>query len=470
MADPEVVWFNEHPEPQSFEVGDELTLWNFPVAKADLAPAHEDAIKRFASAAFIANSTDHQPTDFDIRGHASVTGAEGSNRDLGQRRGDAAKAVLNAMGFRSVEVTSAGSSEPADPGTSGPALARNRRVQVKRTPLVYRVVPPEEKKPPAREPKDPAKFAPQVKVQIDLPLRKWDTTRVIIAASIVGELSLYCKGKETDPSQAGVTTTSEGTPQLSEEFAQILGRDVIAPKLGLDAGTDATPPKITIGIEAEQWFLLPKVRYQEGPYLISFNYKAIVAQLPIVDFQSAQVHMEFSGNFRFQIGPSASAVAASPSIFDPGPTVTGAPAGFMDVGPLLLAATIAAAGKTASPLAQEEITEVVLNLATRDGAAARIAAIVLGKDADVGFAERRKEWREQVSPQAQVAWSEGANQVDTLLQPLDKAAQDEKKAAWKKKYGGGPQPDFDQTRELIFRDLKGYDEDQGDLKRLIEGL
>ena len=471
MADPEVDWFNKNPEPQSFEVGDELTLWNYPVAKADVAPAHEEAIKRFASIGFIANSTDHEPMDFDVRGHASVTGAESANRDLAQRRGDNVKAVLNQLGFRSVVVESAGSSEPEDSGTSGQALARNRRVKVTRFMLKYKEVveQPEPPKPTPRVVKDATKFSAPVRVQIDLPLRTVQTPKVVIAASIVGELSVVLKGAKSDPVDAGVTTTVDGTPQLTEEFAQLLARDVIGPKLGLDAGTADNPPVINIGIEAELWFLLPKVRYQEGPYLIDFNFKAIVARLPIVDYRSAQVHMEFSGNFRFQIGPSGSSVLLSTN--DPGPTVTGAPAGFMDAGPLMIAATIADAGKQATPLAQTEIQKVVLNLATRDGAASRLALFVLGRDGDAAFAQRRADWGSRVGEPAQTAWSTESDQVDEYLQSLDKAAQEEKKAAWKKKYGGGQQsPEFDPVRELIFRDLKGYDEDQGDLKRLIEGL
>lgn len=470
MADPEVDWFNQNPEPQSSEVGDELTLWNYPVAKAEVAPAHEEAIRRFASVGFIANSSEHEPMDFDVRGHASVTGAESTNRDLAKRRAENVKAVLNRLGFRSVVADSAGSSEPVDSGRSGQALARNRRVRVTRFMLKYREVIEEPPKPPPRVVKDPTRFSPPVRVRIDLPLRKLTTPRVVIAASIVGELTVVLRGARTDPVDAGVTTTSEGAPALNEEVAQQLARDVIGPKLGMDAGTADSPPAISVGIEAEHWFLLPKVAYQNGPYLVNFNYKAIVARLPIVDYGGAQVHMEFSGNFRFEIGPSASAVATYPSTTDPGPTVTGAPAGFMEAGPLMIAATIADAGTAATPLAQTEIRKVVLNLATRDGAASRLAELAGADEGAVAYRRRKAEW-ERVRG-SETAWTAGADQVDGVLQALEtKEARDEKKAAWKKKYGGGQEkPEFEYMRELIFRDLKGYDDDEGDLKGLIEKL
>jgi hypothetical protein len=476
VADPEVDWFTRNPEPHSSQSGDVLTLWNFPVTGTKVAPAHEEAIRRFAGEGFIASSPDHEPMEFAVVGHASASGAEGSNIRFSQKRADNVKAVLTQMGFRSVTAEGVGSSMPADPGKSGLALAHNRRVEVTRhfipePPKPVEERPPEEpRKPPSRPPRGPAEFATKVTVKIDLPVRRWETTRVIIAASIVGDLDLWVRGTASDPFQAGVTTMDGSTPRLTPEFAQILGRDVVGPKLGLDAGYAEGLPNITVGIEAEHWYLLPKVRYQEGPYLVSFNYKAVVARLPIVNYQAVQVHMEFSGNLRFQIGPTATAVASFPTTADPGPTITGAPLDFKEAGPLVIAATIDEGAATSSTPGQAEMTKVVLNLATRDGAASRVAAVALGKEGDVGFAERRKEWGDRVSPQAQAAWRQGSNQVDELLHALDKDARDEKKAAWKKKYGGGPQPDFEMTRELIFRDLKGYDEDQGDLKERLEGL
>ncbi len=39
VAEEELKWYREHPDPHSFEDRGELTLDNFPVAKADLAPA-----------------------------------------------------------------------------------------------------------------------------------------------------------------------------------------------------------------------------------------------------------------------------------------------------------------------------------------------------------------------------------------------------------------------------------------------
>jgi hypothetical protein len=164
VADPEVDWFTRNPEPQSSQSGDVLTLWNFPVAGTRLAPAHEAAVRLFAGEGFIANSSDHDSMEFAVVGHASASGAEGSNKQLAQKRADNVKAVLTQMGFRSVTAEGVGSSMPTDPGKSGLALAHNRRVEVTRfmrdRPEPVEERPPEEPpKPSGRPPRDPAKFS-----------------------------------------------------------------------------------------------------------------------------------------------------------------------------------------------------------------------------------------------------------------------------------------------------------------------
>ena len=473
MADEEGDWFKRNPEPQSSATRDELTLWNFPVAKADLAPAHEEAIRRFAGPAYIASSPENPAMEFNVRGHASATGAERANQALAQRRADSVGAVLTEMGLTPVVIESAGSLEPADRGTSGQALARNRRVVVNGFRRTYEVVSEASPKPPPRMGQDSAKFTAPVRLKINLPLRTLQTPRVLIAASMIGELTVAIKGK-IDPVDAGVTTSSGNVSVLTDEFAQELARNIDA-KLGLAEGTGTGPPSIKVGIEAEEWFLLPKVYYQQGPYLIYFNFKAIVARLPIIEFRGAQVFMEFSGSFRFELGPSSSTVSTYRSTTDPGPDVKGTVAEYIPVdgGALLIAQTITEAGKQATPLAQTEIEKVVLNLATRDGAASRVAAIALGDDGEAGFRQMRLDWETRVSPRAKAAWAGGSNQVDALLlDPLKtEAEREQRKNTWKTKYGSGqPKPDFGFVREGVFVKLKGYDDDQGDLKDLIEAL
>jgi outer membrane protein OmpA-like peptidoglycan-associated protein len=490
VAAEELTWSKENP-PQITENGDELTLWNFPVAKADLAPEHEEALRRFAGRGFVANSPQDPAMEFNVHGHASKTGDEKANRDFAEARAKNVEAVLRGLGFQKVSADSAGSSQPADEGPSGLALAHNRRVEVVRfTHNTYKVVDPEPPKPPPRVAKDPTRFRSPVDVKIKLLVRREQTERVMIAAWLIGNLRLIMR-TGPDPVDAGVTNDRL---ELTEGFSQELARQIDS-KLIVSEGADAGPPSIEVRIEAEEWFLFPKIYYQEGPYFIYFNFKPIDARLPTVEFGGTQVALEFSGNFRFEIGPSPSTIRTyTPSTTDPGPGVKQTVARYIPVdgGALLIAETITAAGKKATPLAQDEIKKVVLNLAIRDGAAARVAWIVL--DDRAGYEAMRNEWAKRVGAAAGAtdagttdagttdagtatpggAWVFGSDRVDDLLVSLHKAekgADEARKNKWKAKYGGGqPKPDFDFVREAVFQDLKGYDDDQGDLPTLIDEL
>ena len=56
VAAAELKWYRENPQPKWIEDRGELTLYNFPVAKADLAPAHVKAIEDFGAPALLAAS------------------------------------------------------------------------------------------------------------------------------------------------------------------------------------------------------------------------------------------------------------------------------------------------------------------------------------------------------------------------------------------------------------------------------
>ncbi len=139
-------------------------------------------------------------------------------------------------------------------------------------------------------------------------------------------------------------------------------------------------PPIKVAIQAEEWFLTPKVSYGTG--VIYFNFKAVEARfLPVVDFNGEHVYLEFSGSIRFDIALLQTTAAKYPlSTAVPGPKVT-APTDAIkpkDSDPLVIAEAITDASEKASPLAQEDVKKMVLNLARRDGAACRVAWEVLG--------------------------------------------------------------------------------------------
>jgi outer membrane protein OmpA-like peptidoglycan-associated protein len=101
IAREEREWAEQNP-PQSDVDSGVLTLWNFPVAKADLAPEHVKAIEDFAKDAQLQESPGSPQSSWTVLGHASVTGTEESNDRLAQSRADNVKAVLTGLGLQSV--------------------------------------------------------------------------------------------------------------------------------------------------------------------------------------------------------------------------------------------------------------------------------------------------------------------------------------------------------------------------------
>jgi hypothetical protein len=450
-----------------------LDLYNFPVAKPDLAPAHVKAIEDFAAPALLPESPEHPRSDFVVVGHASKTGSEGSNRRLAEERAENVAAVLKRMGLQRVRFSSVGSDEPALEGTDPQVLARNRRVTVLRELASYPVAPePTPPKPPDR----PSELAAATPLKINLELPVLHAPKVDIAPYLVGTLRVYLKGTKTDPVAARVITSGEH-PELTEEFKKVLAEQVVGPRLGVSGGEANEPLTINVAIAAEEWFRSPKVAYKHDRYFVYFNFNAVNAKLlPVVDFNSAQVYLEFSGNIRFELGPTESALGTYPTTAEPGPNVTGTVGEFVPVDSekaLVIAETITEAGKHTSALAQEDIKNLVLNLARRDGAASRVAGEVLGEvEGRIAWERTRYEWGKRVGPEARNAWAEGSDQVEGLLIELEKekkGARQERKESWKGKYAVGGQT-FEWVRESAFQSLKGYDEDQGDLPQLIENL
>jgi outer membrane protein OmpA-like peptidoglycan-associated protein len=469
IAREEREWAERNPPTSDPPDRGVLTLWNFPVGKADLAQEQVEAIEAFAKDALMQETREHPQSDWLVLGHASVTGTEQSNDKLAQRRADNVKAVLDGLGLQSVRAESAGS-RPDPEGNDPQALARNRRVTIFRKVDQYPAPPEPQQKPPDR----PAALAPDTRVKIKLELRELPGRKVKITPTVIGELRVFLKDTKSDPVNAGLIKVSE-PPELTDEFKQVVGEQVFRPNLDLGEPEGRELPPIKVAIQAEEWFQTPKVVYGTG--VISFDFKAVEARLlPVVDYNGEHVYLEFTGSIRFDIALLESTAAKYPlSTTDPGPKVT-APTDAIklkDTDPLTIAEAITDATKTASPLAQEDVKKMVLNLATRDGAACQVVSEVLGEvEGGLEFTRRSYYWREKVSPEAQDVYLDGSREVDQLLDKLEDKEKGAKKARtdrWKSKYTTGGQT-FEHVHDGVFQDLKGYEEDQGDLPSLIEAL
>lgn len=469
IAREEREWAERNPPTSDPPDRGVLTLWNFPVGKADLAPEHVEAIEAFVKDALIQETREHPQSDWVVLGHASVTGTEQSNESLAQRRADNVKAALTGLGLQSVRAESTGS-KPDPEGTDPQVLARNRRVTVFRKVNEYPVAPEPQQKPPDR----PTALGYDTRVKVNLELRELLGRKVKITPNVIGELKVFLKDSKSDPVTAGVITVGH-PPALTEEFEKVVGEQVFRRNLDLGEPEGQELPPIKVAIQAEEWFQTPNVLYGTG--VISFNFKAVEARfLPVVDYNGEHVYLEFTGSIRFDIALLESTAAKYPlSTTDPGPKVT-APTdaiNLKDTDPLTIAEAITDASKTASPLAQEDVKKMVLNLATRDGAACQVVSEVLGEvEGGLEFTRRSYYWREKVSPEAQDAYLAGSKVVDRLLDKLEDKEKGAKKVrtdSWKSKYTTGGQT-FEHVHDGVFQDLKGYDEDQGDLPSLIEAL
>lgn len=80
-------WARQHPVPESTEEGMLLSLWNYPVAKSDLAPKHRAALDWFLSVELLGSgSTGRSKTEIYLTGHASDTGDDAANEMLSRQR------------------------------------------------------------------------------------------------------------------------------------------------------------------------------------------------------------------------------------------------------------------------------------------------------------------------------------------------------------------------------------------------
>jgi outer membrane protein OmpA-like peptidoglycan-associated protein len=125
-------WAQQHPVPESTVEDMLLSLWNYPVAKSDLAPEHRTALDQFLGAALLGGRARPSKTEVYLTGHASDTGDDSSNMALSKQRAENVARYLLSRGVpqEQMRIDWVGASDPVDRGSSGLAAARNRRVDV----------------------------------------------------------------------------------------------------------------------------------------------------------------------------------------------------------------------------------------------------------------------------------------------------------------------------------------------------
>lgn len=442
-------WSRQHPVPESTAEDILLSLWNFPVAKVDLAPEHRGALKEFLAGEFLQlRLSQSTKTELFLRGHASDTGDERANVALSRERAERVRRHLVSEGFpgRQISVEWAGSTEPADPGSSGFAAARNRRVDVvrfapaepERRPPIDIVEPPRPAPPDTPTFKPPAPQLSSASIEetlsFDFPTRRTPNY------TVSGKIDVVLKLKAADGGGGiggGIATTPDGklAAKVEAEIAEhIKGKFTVEPNpnkpgVQLKLGTElsAVPLKPEIGFQTKETFIY-----------VTFTF----AEMQLAEFEAGGVRftgtMTGKGKFEFAPGPAVllrMGAVASPFI----------------VAGLILGITV-----YGIEAATEEQMRFARLLAARQGIASRVAFELVGIGAEAMFKQRQLEWRAgQEGARLEAEFITGVNAINRLLQtPEERTAWT---SEWRTKYAAGGNQDFETVRGRVFDDIGGQD-------------
>ncbi|QIM19947.1 hypothetical protein G7075_00385 [Phycicoccus sp. HDW14] len=296
----ERAWWREHPDPQVTRTADRLTLWNYPVAGTELAPAHAAALQSFLAVLALAPAL--TATSIEIVGHASVTG-EG-NDGIARQRAEKIAAHLRRLGFVKMDVSTAGAAQPADPGTSGQALARNRRVEVT---LYTPAVEPE-----PRLPIEPWKPTPTggdppsnggvggfFEVPVEIQLDDVDDGKVHATLTLVAKLKVKVTRGEAKNAEGIVLKGGK----LSAKFeAELVGH--LKGKLGFDPGGDGKAPSAKATVAGQVFGFTVEAGFQTKPQFFTVTVSLGKVKVEPIELEGLTFDLELEGQVRIDIGPS----------------------------------------------------------------------------------------------------------------------------------------------------------------------
>jgi hypothetical protein len=445
----ERAWWREHPDPQVTRTADRLILWNYPVAGTDLAPAHAAALRFFVQN--LALSPALTASSVEIVGHASVTG-EG-NDGIARQRAEKAAAHLRELGFVKLGVSTAGDSQPADPGTSAQALARNRRVEVTLyTPSVEPEprlpIEPWKPTPTGGEPPSNGGVSGFFEVPVEVQLDDIDDGKVHATLTLIGKLKVKVAKGEAKNAEGIVL---KGT-KLSAKFeAELVGH--LKGKLGFDPGDDGKPPSAKASVAGQVFGFPVEAGFQTKPQFFTVTVTLGKVKVDPIELEGLTFELELEAQVRIDIGPSPRLMARLG-------IAAGAP-GIVAVGTVVGTVVVIAGCAYLVDEAKREGLQRALDVAERDGAAARVVYEAFGatKEAGVKFAARRLEWSKATTSEADVraAFESGQSAVGTWLDGLG-AGKVDKVAAWATAYTAQANTeDFDKTVEQVIQKFQPYD-------------
>lgn len=424
-----------------------LTLWNYPVAKTDIAPQHRAALLKFLAGEFLQLKLSRRTeTILYVTGHASDSGEASANETLSRDRAQKVVRFLVSEGFPSGQINpdSKGSSEPADTGTYGYAAARNRRVEVLRfvpptpeqSPPIGTDPPPPtpEPEPGFKIPKGALPSALTVELPLDIELPPLRYPEVTLGGKIGGVQKL--KVVDKGGGWGGGLAIKDG--KLTAKFEEKITEDLKA-KISFEPKTGEKSAVLKVGGETKIGKMDTNIGLQTKlPTFVYCEFSFEPFPLPDIELGDVHITMTLKPTFKIEIGP--------------GPALLGAAAVTGTV--LFSALLIAATAKVVNDAKEDSIAYTKL-LALRAGVAARVAwEVCAGANPGTGeveYGNERLKWTSTLDRMGP-SFAAGAEKVNALLR---KGKRDELSAAWTTKYGTSS-TQFEDVQKKVFEAVGAY--------------
>jgi hypothetical protein len=458
MADrAETDWAKANPDPQVQETDNLLILWNYPVGGTALAAAHAEAAGRFVAIKCVFDPGGSRG-EVRVCGHASRSGEEQVNDTLSRQRAEAVAAHLRRLGLTGLTVTWAGSSSPSDTTGTGLGLARNRRVEIShftrsssRKPVPLEPPPTGAAGgsstpigPPAAA--DTPDLSAAFEQTFEANLGTLRTAHLLVDVKVAGKLKVKVKGRQGKVGGKAVLKDGRLSAEAEAKIAEQLKATI-----GLEEQKGG-PPRIKFGVQADKAVLKPKVGLQTDTKFAFVSFDVVQQALPDIQLGDTTITLDFTGQVKFDMGPSPVMAAKLARYAAPAAGPAAAVGGVIGAAAVINGGTALLAQR-----ARDEGLHKMELWAWRDGAASRMALEILGGDATPLYEQQKLDWRKLEGGTAS-AFEAGAGEVVALLRPLEAREREALRKRWDGQFakglGLGQWPD---VRENVFMALGGYD-------------
>lgn len=463
----ERAWFKANPDAQVTKTTDRLVLWNYPIGGTALASGHAAAVRAFLQTQALALAREQATTTIAICGHASTSGEAAANASLARSRADNVAKHLADLGFRHLEVTGSGSSQPADTAGTGQALARNRRVEVTlyagslpsaaRVPIPYR-----ENAPPSVRSGGVA-WSFEDSIKWEFPRETTTYTETVVTAIAKFKVTLI----SGDPAVAAAFSIERGRP--SAEFTKVISQH-ISGRLAFEKGEKGLVARM--GTLAEVWGFPVEEGFQLGNFPQIAYIKVTLKEIDLgeVKFATFSVAGKIELQLLAEIGPSKSLLFRL-GVGAEGVAVA-AEAAWAVLGVVAITSVIIGGTIYAADAAKKRFALLVEDMNERDGAAAAVAHEALGQTAEdlVLLRQHRAEVKLAGGARSEKAFDSGLDSVGRYLRSLGDG-HDAKVKAWATTFGASPNsPGFDALRKKVLTVLHPLEDDAPALDTLLPSL